>query len=81
MVRYVMDILGWILAMAYFAAGILILCDVIRDMWSAKRAHENHVRCRQWRINWEKATLTPDGKLEIADALELVECTAFEFDK
>lgn len=76
-----MNILEWIICIASFVAGILLACEMIRDMWSAKRAHENHVRCRQWRINWEKATLTPDGKLEIADALELVECTAFEFDK
>lgn len=76
-----MGFLKLILCFESLVGGILLLCDVIRDMWSAKRAHENHVRCRQWRINWEKATLTPDGKLEIADALELVECTAFEFDK
>lgn len=76
-----MVILKLIFCFESLVVAILLSCDVIRDMWSAKRAHENHVRCRQWRINWEKATLTPDGKLEIADALELVDCTAFESDK
>lgn len=68
-----MVILKLIFCFECLVVGTLLLCDVIRDMWSAKRAQENHVRCPQWRINWEKATLTPDGKLEIADALELVE--------